>query len=62
MWIFHAALLKNDKINHKLLLPITIGDPAIATGAGNLIFLYGGIVAGIAGSILLWWYFAHKMK
>jgi hypothetical protein len=44
------------------LLPITIGDPAIAAGAGNLAFLYGGIIAGIAGSVLLWWYFTHKNK
>ncbi|HXG06465.1 MAG TPA: hypothetical protein VNI77_03970 [Nitrososphaera sp.] len=35
------------------MLPISIGDPAIATGAGNLIFFYGCIVAGIAGSATL---------
>ncbi|MEP0826023.1 MAG: hypothetical protein HRF40_11105 [Nitrososphaera sp.] len=44
------------------MVAITIGDPAIAAGAGNLAFLYGGIIAGIAGSVLLWWYFTHKNK
>jgi hypothetical protein len=49
-------------MEQQLLLPISIGDPAIGTGAGNLMFFYGGIVAGIAGSLLLWWYFARKNR
>lgn len=49
-------------MNHDVLVAISIGDPAIAPSVGNVMFFYGGIMAGIAASVFMWWYLRHKHK
>jgi hypothetical protein len=46
---------------HVALVAVSIGDPAIITG-GNAFLSYGGIIAGIAASLLAWWYVSHRGK
>lgn len=54
--------LKTNELNDKLLVAISAGDPALGSGGGDMVLLYGGIIAGIAGSILMWWFFNRRMK
>jgi hypothetical protein len=53
---------KTIRADYNVLIAISIGDPAIAGGDGSAIFLYGGIITGIAASIILWFYFNRKNK
>lgn len=57
---FHIIYLKKHKQNYKIMVAISIGDPAIASGGGSPLLLYGGIAAGIAATVLLWWYWRKK--
>jgi len=49
-------------MGNSILPLISIGDPAIASGGGSPMLLYGGIIASVAASVFMWWYFNRRVK